>query len=288
MTIYMTKVWGFGVPCGPLQFSTNGWRENAREVLQPGDLVVCVGTKGEETAPRSQGRLLGMMEPTTEVARSFDFELQTRAVDYDDEGNYRWPYALLNRRAWRFSEPRPLLEEISSRSFAMDSALGIVPLTADEAARIESLPKEEVPLLAPVRAVARIEGEDVARRRAAPPPTTQRAGVMHVRRAPAYTYAMKIEGAAETLFKVGWAFDYKKRERDFNLSSLPRLGGLRYRAALYQLWDTARDAYKMEQTILRKFDAQRHPSNREVLFGISYDTLHAAWVEYLVARSRRH
>lgn len=185
MTIYMTKVWGFDVPSAPLQFSTNGWRDNAREVLQPGDLVVCVGTKGAETAPRSQGRLLGMMEPTTEVALSFDFELQTRAVDYDEEGNYRWPYALLNRRAWRFLEPRPLLEEISPRSFAMDSALGIVPLTADEAARIESLPKEEVPLLAPVRAVARIEGEDVARRRAAPPPTTQRAGVMHVRHAPA-------------------------------------------------------------------------------------------------------
>ena len=100
----------------------------------------------------------------------------------------------------------------------MDSASGIVSLTADEAERIDRLPKEEVQLLAPVRAVARIEGEDVARRRAAPPPTTQRAGVMHVRHAPAYTYAMKIEGAAGTLFKIGWAFDYKKRERDFNSS----------------------------------------------------------------------
>jgi len=29
---------------GPLQFSTQGWRENALEKLQPGDLVVLVGT----------------------------------------------------------------------------------------------------------------------------------------------------------------------------------------------------------------------------------------------------
>ncbi len=239
MTLYMTKVWGFDVPSGPLQFSTNGWRDRAREILQPGDLVALVGTKGEQTAARSQGRLLGMMEPTTEVARSLDFELQTRAVDYDDEGYYCWPYALLNRRAWKFLEPRPL-KEISSRQFTMDSALGIVPLTAQESGRIERLSKEEVPLLAPVRVVARIEGEDVTRRRAAPPPTTQRAGVMHVRHAPAYTYTMKIEGTAATLFKIGWAFDYKKRERDFNLASLSRLGGLRYRAALYHLWDTAR------------------------------------------------
>jgi hypothetical protein len=288
MTLYMTKVWGFGVPSGPLLFGTNGWRERAREILRPGDLVVLVGTKTEQTAPGSQGRLLGMMEPTTEVAHSLDFELRPRAKDYDSEGNYRWPYALLNRRAWRFLEPRPLLEEISSRQFAMDSASGIVPLTPDEAERIDRLPKQEVPLLAPVRAVARIEGEDVARRRAAPPPTTQRAGVMHVRNAPAYTYAMKIEGATATPFKIGWAFDYKKRERDFNLASLPQLGGLRYRSAFSHLWDTARAAFKMEQAILRKFDAQRHPSNREVVFGISYEALHAAWIEYLMdARVRR-
>jgi hypothetical protein len=89
------------------------------------------------------------------------------------------------------------LEEISSQPFTVDSASGIVPLTADEVARIERLPKEEVPLLAPVRAVARIEGEDVARTRAAPPPTTQRTGVMHVRRAPAYTYAMKVQKKGE-------------------------------------------------------------------------------------------
>jgi hypothetical protein len=88
MTIDMTKAWGFTVPCGPLQFSTNGWRDRAREVLQPGDLVVLVGTKGEETAPREQGRLLGMMEPTSEVASSLDFQVQARSrkVDYDDEG----------------------------------------------------------------------------------------------------------------------------------------------------------------------------------------------------------
>ena len=46
----------------------------------------------------------------------------------------------------------------------MNSASGIVPLTADETGRIERLPKEEVQLSAPVRVVARIEGENVARR----------------------------------------------------------------------------------------------------------------------------
>jgi hypothetical protein len=163
----------------------------------------------------------------------------------------------------------------------MDSASGIVPLTREEAQRIERLPKREIPLLSPIRAFARIEGDDIARRRAAPPPTTKRTGVMHLRRAPAYTYAMKIEGVPASSFKIGWAFDYKYRERDFNLSSLPQLGGLRYKTALYHLWDTARAAYKMEQAILRQFDAQRHRANREVLYSIEYAALELSWISHL-------
>lgn len=43
------QTWGFSVPSGPRQFSTNGWRINARSTLEPSDLVVIVGTKGAET-----------------------------------------------------------------------------------------------------------------------------------------------------------------------------------------------------------------------------------------------
>jgi hypothetical protein len=61
----------------------------------------------------------------------------------------------------------------------------------------------EVMLLAPVRAVARVEGEDVARRRAAPSPTTRRTGVMHFRRAPAYTYEIEGQVSARGPFASG-------------------------------------------------------------------------------------
>ncbi|MBI2715009.1 MAG: hypothetical protein HYX37_11240 [Rhizobiales bacterium] len=285
MTVYMTKVWGFSVPCGPLQFSTKGWRDGAREVLKPGDLVVLVGTKGDQTDLEFKGRALGIMAPTTEVVSTLDFDLDKRAVDFDSEGNYRWPFGLINRQAWEFLEP-PLFEEISSRQFGMDSASGIVPLLEEEARQIENFPKREVELLAPIRTIARIEGEESARRKAAPPPTTKRTGVMHFRRAPAYTYLMKIESASKSAFKVGWAFDYKMRERSFNLSSLPQLGGLRYRTSLYHLWSTARAAYKMEQTILKQFDTRRHQSNREVLYGVEHEVLQSAWIAYLQSNRR--
>jgi hypothetical protein len=281
MTIYMTKVWGFMTPVGPLQFSKPGWRDRAREVLKQGDLVVLVGTKGEPTDPAEQGRLLGMMEPTTQVVMSIDFDLHPRSVDYDESGQYRWPYGLLNKRAWKFLEPRALLDNISAREFHMDSALGIVELTDAEAAAVTKLPREEVELLAPTKTYARVHGDEAARRRGAPPPTTLRKGIMHLRAAPAYTYLMKVEGAKEKFYKIGWAFDYQARQRGFNLVALPDLGGLRYRTSLFELWDTARQAFGMEQAILRLFNSARHPSNREILHGVTHDELQAAWIKHL-------
>lgn len=280
MTVYLTKVWGFREPCGPLQFSMEGWRDRARAELKPDDLVILVGTKGDPTDTGDRGRILGMMEPTTQIVLSMDFDLPTREVHFNDAGEYRWPYGLLNRRAWRIPT-RPLLEEVSTRPFAMDAVSGIVLLTGEEAAKVMRLPREEVELLQPIRARVRIEGEETARRRGAPPPTTTRRGVMHLRRAPAYTYAMAIEDASRVAFKIGWAFDFQARQRQFNLYALPELKGVRYRTRLQHLWGTARAAFNMEQAILHQFDGDRHPANREVIFGVRYEALEAAWIEYL-------
>lgn len=286
MTVYMTKVWGFQEPVGPLQFSLEGWRVRAREVLRPGDLVVLVGTKGEPTAEAERGLLLGLMEPTTEPVMSMDFEMQTRPQDYDEEQKYRWPFGLLNRRAWRLID-RPPLEEVSNRHFNMDSALGLVELTDEEASRILVLRREEASLLEPVvRARARIDGSAAARKRASPPPTTTRRGVMHMRRAPAYTYAMEVVGASLPSFKIGWAFDYGLRARQFNQAAMPEIGGLKYKPVLFHLWDTAQDAYRMEQKMLAGFGHKRHAANHEIVHGVTYDELQAAWLGYVKPQRR--
>jgi hypothetical protein len=282
MTVFLTKTWGFDDPCGPLQFSTDGWRKNAQALIRPGDFVVIVGTKGVNTPEDERGRLLGIMEPTTEPVLWQDFHIPTREVDFKD-GEYRWPYGLHIRAAWKILDRRRL-EEISPRDFHMDAALGIVPLTEQETVAIRGLAQESVGLLAPVRARARIEGEDAARRRAAPPPTTMRQGIMQLRRAPAYTYLMALEGSHRIAFKVGWAFEYNTRQRQFNQLALPEIGGLRYVTRLHRLWDTARAAFAMEQHILRQFDQQRHRANREIIHGIAYASLEAGWVGYLATR----
>ena len=128
MTVYLTKVWGFDAPVGPLAFSFEGWRDRARKMLRPGDLVLLVGTKSAPTPEEDQGRLLGMMEPTTEPVMALDYDLRPRPQDFDQARRYRWPYGLINLRAWRFPD-HPPLERISERRFNMDAVQGIAPLT---------------------------------------------------------------------------------------------------------------------------------------------------------------
>jgi hypothetical protein len=71
-------------------------------------------------------------------------DIPTREVDFKD-GEYRWRYGLHIRAAWKILDRRRL-EEISSRDFHMDAALGIVPLTEQETAAIRDLAQEPVGL----------------------------------------------------------------------------------------------------------------------------------------------
>lgn len=286
MAIYLTKVWGFAPPVGPLQFSVGGWRDRARELLQPGDLVILVGTLSEPTLEEERGRVLGMMEPTSQPVMSLDYPLRTRSEDFD-KGEYRWPYGLMNIRAWRFDE-KPRLEAISERKFYTDSAMGIVPLTADEASKLLSFRRTEVEMLMPTAsAMARLEEAGRARKRSPPPAETMRPGIMQMRRFSAHTYVMAVEGASPTAHKIGWAFDYKQRAKTFNHSAMPQLGGLKYQPILYHLWDTARQAFAHEQHLLTQFDSARHKSNHEIVIGLKHDQIREAWINGIqVVRAR--
>ncbi|MEI2387848.1 hypothetical protein [Breoghania sp. JC706] len=98
---------------------------------------------------------------------------------------------------------------------------------------------------------------------------------------------MMIEGASPPSFKIGWAFDWRQRERDFNQVAMPELGGVRYRTILHELWDTAMDAFRMEQALLRHFDALRHARNQEVVSAVAADKIQKSWIDYLSNHRRR-
>lgn len=276
MTLYMTKVWGWSTPVGPLQFSTKGWRDNALNQLSPGDQVVLVGTMGEQTQDGMKGRLLGVMEPTSEPVMALDFPMPSDPSHYL-AGEYKWPFGLMIRGAWSLPD-QPLLSQISERKFSMASAQGIVPLTVEEEQKVRALRWHEGQLLQPTaQTLERMAKKHGISKRSAPPPTTRRTGIMHMRRAPAYTYAMEIRSARQLAFKIGWAFDFRQRRDQFNHASLPDLGGLEYVPAWYHLWDTAKQAYHMEQCLLLRLADHRHPANNEVIVGVRRQELEALW-----------
>jgi hypothetical protein len=286
VTVYMTKVWGFGEPVGPLQFSSHGWRENARDKLKRGDLVVLVGTRQDPTIEGEQGRVLGVMEPTTLPVQALDFLEPRRESDLNTEGQYKWPLGLLNLRAWRIDEPRPLLSDLTNRHFAMDSAQGIVELTPDEAAAVLALPRTESQLLTSSRVADRLERyDDPAKGKGAPPPSAMRRALIQMRRDPAFTYLFELTGAKEPSFKMGWAFDWKHRLKGFNQAAMPDLGGIRYAGRLFEKWPTAMAAFGMEQALLRRFAKARHPRNREVLVGLTLDDLKTEWTSFVGSRA---
>ena len=92
---------------------------------------------------------------------------------------------------------------------------------------------------------------------------------------------MEIKGPQGLAYKIGWTFDFKQRARQFNQAALPALGGVRYTPKLFQLWDTARQAFRMEQALLNRFARHRHRDNHEVLHGLTLNELQAFWIGYI-------
>lgn len=67
---------------------------------------------------------------------------------------------------------------------------------------------------------------------------------------------------------------------------MPTIGGLRYQIAMKHQWNTATEAFRMEQALLRAFNIHRHPQNREIITTVPLDVITVEWT-YFVIESRR-
>lgn len=270
-------------------FNSKGWRDNSAQRLNSGDRVVLVGTWGDDTAPADQNRVLGMMEPSNTPVSTADFPLSplTNARHYKPDGSYRWPFGLLNYRAWEF-EDGLFLDAVAPRSgnpFGSAAAAGIVPLNEDEARKILAHPHHEVALLKSFASDKKLYGASEARRRGAPTPADGvRRSAMHMRRAPAYVYWFRLVSDGKVKgHKIGWAFDWEQRLKQFNSISLSSLGGIQYKQHAVQHLATARLAFSVEQQLLRFFDGKRHRDNREVLSAIRAEDIKPIWENLIVS-----
>lgn len=291
MKVYFAKTWAFNNPAWPLAFGMNGNRNKVRERLEDGDWVVLIGTMNENTQKEERGRLLGILEPLKENVHTLDFDGIDKGNEkfHNDKGEFKWPYALHSRRAWLLID-RPTLKEIASEENYKKYNAGIlqpsvasVDLFSDEEAeKVKALEKKEIgllPLTANAAEILERKHGNLSTRHTAPPPSTTRRGVMHMRQSQAYTYMLKIKGASTPCFKIGWAFDWEARMKKFNHASMPNIGGVEYTTCRHHKWHTAKQAYKMEQWILKELNENRHSDNNEIITGIEEKELLRVWIK---------
>ena len=260
----MHKVSGFDVPCGPMVYGSQVYRQ--KNQFHPGDLIVLIGTG--KAAAEDRGRMLGMME--------------TAAIDV--EGNAQWPVGVANRAAWRFpGKPKfPLAND--PQRFQSKAGQMAIQLDYNEAIAVLSVVPLEAREAVPLAVGAEHPGPNSQWQRiGAPPPSQSRAAVEEVSIGPASTYLFLLRSMAEKLvgFKIGWAGDHEKRLAEFNLVSLPGFGGLRYSLGRHCAWSTAHQAFEMEQAVLSDLAEYRSQENQEVLRADAGTDLEKAWLSYL-------
>ncbi|VAW05498.1 hypothetical protein MNBD_ALPHA04-2038 [hydrothermal vent metagenome] len=101
MKLFATRVWGFDPHNWPVvTFGLDGHRDNLLRKSSAGDAIVFVGTQGEPTTEKDQGRLLGVAQFGRDPVDTLEIipEEVLRPEQYDERGNFRWPKALIMTR----------------------------------------------------------------------------------------------------------------------------------------------------------------------------------------------
>lgn len=267
--VFFTYVWGPpGNPAWPLTFANKASRTHARKVLTEGDLVFTVCTKGEPTQPEYWGRVSGLFRLSDLEVNTADYDLPRRLDRPEFDGVSRFPYALHPIAVWEISSPDNVFSQL------------VGPLTPTHHVQAQSRIVELDPLTAgPLLQLARVEVP------AALPRTEFGLGKVlqkNSKLAPkhqgtftgafadhavwfVYTMVLRDRSKKPLAVKVGYSNDPQARAQAYNAPLAFEVSGLRWEVDLCQPTSSEDVAREVEQATLRKFSANRLPSNGEIL-----------------------
>lgn len=261
MRVFATRVWGFSPSTWPIaSFGSEGICANLLKQSDPGDILVSVGTKGPPTASREQGRILGYGVFGREIVDTLKI-LKQEVIGpeaFDEKGRFRWPKSMVLTQAWQVDlDPLPDLVDTIGRQIPRLATTYAVPLSDGEAERILALPVCEVELKGTkFFGDLRLKAERLRARTVGPVPGSgKRSAVESAPQRRAYTYAFRFEGT--NCFKIGWAYDWKARLNEVNAHVPVEVLGRRWVRCLFEEWDSAKDAYAMEQRVLDSMDQSK-------------------------------
>ncbi|MBO9698037.1 MAG: hypothetical protein J7499_17725 [Sphingopyxis sp.] len=263
--IFASRFWGFNPDTHPaVTFGLDGNRDRLLSMSGPDDLVLFVGTMNEPTLPDERSRLLGLAQFSRIPVEALEILDRTVLPDHAfNNGQYKWPKALAMLRAWRFSDPRPLLVDVLQRQLPMYATVGAVELDEIDRAAVLALSRAEIPVRQ-VSAVAEMSRLSQALRLNRPttgPEATSWTGVVSRDvSGDSQTYVLRF--GRSNIWKIGWAKNAKARCDEINRHVPYEHIREQWSLTLVQNWSTGDDAYRMEQRVFSLLNGFRTVNER--------------------------
>lgn len=256
--VFGTRFWGFEPQAEPFcGFTYPGSQSSLIARSQPGDLLVILGTGNELTAPEQRGRLLGFMEfaRTAVIADHYLTDVsRSKSELFDENGRFRWPYAVPALRVWKFASP-PNVHEAIGRQLTMAATTGIDKLSELEADALWEFEVVEVeiptsPIIRREQILRQGNAERKGSDRVGPKPSEWSA---EVARCDGVTYTYAMQFGDYDLFKIGISQNPSERRDRLNWSVPHEIVEASWQVVMTQQWPDGASAYAMEQWLLVRF-----------------------------------
>jgi hypothetical protein len=249
MQLFISRYWGFYPEKYPIiTFSLAGNRDSLLKRAKPGDRIVYVATKNDNSDAEDQGRLLGMAEigrraiDTLSVVKKEDLPPNNW-----ENGKLKFPVAIPMVRAWRFIHP-PLLTEIMAQ-LKYNATNQAVEVSQEDAEKILALAYEEVTL----PQIETLERERNLIDRLRPSrgivPSSGSYEVHKEQKEEAFVYLMRF--GKRDVWKLGYSTRLKERRDELNKHIPSKVTGEEWSIYRQQPTSSPQDAFALEQTLIQ-------------------------------------
>lgn len=286
MKLFATRVWGFDPYNWPVvTFGLDGHRDNLIMKSSAGDAIVFVGTQGEPTPEKDQGRLLGVAQFGRDPVDTLEIipKEVLRPEQYDERGNFRWPKALIMTRVWEFiDDPKPWLLDVLEDQLTYQATIQAVELNERDTRAVFELPAKEI-ALPENKVLANYQRFNIALTGGKPTkgvvPSAWSGKTGRTLGNESVTYALRF--GTNNCWKVGHTIDFKRRLGEINKHIPTEVLNAEWKPFMQQKWPDEGLAYDMEQRVLNTLDKHRSIGER---ITCTKAELESAWIKALHSR----